>query len=204
MYSVDAEDTNQKADCDDTVQEYIPFTHTSIHNPIGLFRVIDSRKKRSLHYFCVSCNVQCPFESKFIRHCLTQAHVRRLREKCNLPPSKNEGPVEEIDSQSYLFTFEDNSPSPLYDAFLSATVESFSVADDVTELSEGASSNVFKVGEDNIAKWYIVSSGKRLVVEKNKETLYNLQPIILAPAIHLRPSEMIENVYCKICYNYCE
>jgi len=60
------------------------------------------------------------------------------------------------------------------------------------------------VFEDNIAKWYIVSSGKRLVVEKNKESLYNLQPIILAPAIHLRPSEMIENVYCKICYNYSE
>jgi hypothetical protein len=91
-----------------------------------------------------------------------------LREKCDLPPSKNEGSVEEIDSQSYLFTFEDNSPSPLYDAFLSATVESFSVADDVTELSEGDSSNVFKVLDD---------MEEDVVIDSSMQVLYTLQEL---------------------------
>jgi hypothetical protein len=58
--------------------------------------------------------------------------------------------------------------------------------------------------EDDIAKWYTVMPAKIQKMGGNKEDITHLLPIILAPAIHRRPSEVIQNVYCKICYNYSE
>jgi len=57
--------------------------------------------------------------------------------------------------------------------------------------------------QDEIANWYTVSCplGMSLLYEPDMSLL---QPRLLAPAIHLRPSEITENVYCTISYNYCE
>jgi len=70
--------------------------------------------------------------------------------------------------------------------------------------NEMAKATLSLLYEDEIAKWYTVMPVQIQEMVKKKEDITHLLPIILAPAIHRRPSEMIQNVYCKICYNYSE